>query len=54
MAEDNEVFIEDEVITLEDTEESVVDDVDVTGIIPFVMERYHRACLLYTSDAADE
>jgi len=43
MAEDNEVFIEDEVVMLEDSEESIVDDVDVSGIIPFIMERYHRA-----------
>ena len=43
MAEDNEVFIEDEVVTLDDTEESVVDDVSVSGIIPFIMERYNRA-----------
>ena len=43
MAEDNEVFIEDEVVTLDDTEESVVDDVNVSAIIPFIMERYNRA-----------
>ena len=43
MADDNEVFIEDEVVTLEDTEESTIDDVDVSAIIPFVMERYRRA-----------
>ena len=43
MAEDNEVFIEDEAIVLEDTEESTVEDLDVAKIIPFVMERYNRA-----------
>ena len=43
MAEDNEVFIEDEAITLEDTEDSIVDDIDVSAIIPFVMDRYRRA-----------
>ena len=43
MADDNEVFIEDEVVTLDDTEESVVDDVNVSAIIPFIMERYNRA-----------
>jgi hypothetical protein len=43
MAEENEVFIEDEVITLEDSEESVIDDADVSAIIPFIMERYKRA-----------
>ena len=43
MAEDNEVFIEDDSIALEDSKDSVVDDVDVSGIIPFIMERYNRA-----------
>jgi len=43
MAEDNEIFIEDEAIVLEDTEESVVEDLDVAKIIPFIMERYNRA-----------
>jgi len=43
MAEDNEVFIEDEAIVLEDTEESTVEDLDVAKIIPFIMERYNRA-----------
>ena len=43
MAEENEVFIEDEVVSLEDSEESVIEDIDVSAIIPFVMERYRRA-----------
>ena len=43
MAEDNEIFIEDDSIALEDSEDSVVDDVDVSSIIPFIMERYNRA-----------
>ena len=37
MAEDNEIFIEDDSIALEDSEDSVVDDVDVSSIIPFIM-----------------
>jgi len=43
MAEDNEVFIEDDAIILEDTENSVEEDADTSKIIPFIMERYHRA-----------
>ena len=43
MAEDNEVFIEDEVIVLEDSEESDVDDLNASKIIPFIMERYNKA-----------
>jgi len=43
MAEENEVFIEDEVVMLEDTEESVIEDADVSAIIPFIMDRYRRA-----------
>ena len=43
MADDNEVFIEDEAIVLEDTEESTVEDLDVDKIITFIMERYNRA-----------
>jgi len=43
MAEDNEVFIEDEAIVLEDSEDSIIEDADVSSIIPFVMDRYTRA-----------
>ena len=43
MEEDNEVFIEDEAIALEDSENSVVEDSEVTAIIPFIMDRYTRA-----------
>ena len=43
MAEDNEVFIEDEVIVLEDSEESDVDDLNASKIIPFIMGRYNKA-----------
>ena len=43
MAEDNEVFIEDESIVLEDSEESDIDDLNASKIIPFIMERYNKA-----------
>ena len=42
MAED-EIMIEDDAIALEDTEDTVVQDADVSNIIPFIMERYQRA-----------
>jgi len=42
MAEE-EIIMDDDAIALEDSEESTVTDVDVTNIIPFVMERYQRA-----------
>jgi hypothetical protein len=43
MADDNEIMIEDDAIALEDTEDTVVEDVDVSSIIPFVQERFSRA-----------
>lgn len=43
MAEQDEVTLDDDSIALEDVEESVTGDVNVSGIIPFVMERYQRA-----------
>ena len=43
MAEENEVFIEDEAIALEDSDDSSIEDIDVSKIIPFIMERYSRA-----------
>ena len=43
MAEDNDVFIEDDAIVLEDTDDSVVEDAQTSNIIPFIMERYKRA-----------
>ena len=43
MADDNEIMIEDDAIALEDTEDTVVEDVDVSSIIPFVQERFTRA-----------
>ena len=42
MAEE-EIIMDDDAIALEDSEESTITDVDVTNIIPFVMERYQRA-----------
>jgi hypothetical protein len=43
MAEQDEVILEDDSIVLEDTEESTINDVGISGIIPFVEERYQRA-----------
>ena len=43
MAEDNEVFIEDDAVILEDTDNSTQEDVNTSNIIPFIMERYSRA-----------
>ena len=42
MEEDN-TFIEDESIALEDTEQSSVDDYKTNNIIPYIMGRYKRA-----------
>ena len=43
MTEDSDVFIEDDAIVLEDSEDTNVDDVDTSKIIPYIMERYNRA-----------
>ena len=43
MAEQDEVILEDDSIVLEDTEESTINDAGISGIIPFVEERYQRA-----------
>jgi hypothetical protein len=43
MAEDNEVFIEDDAIILEDTENSTEDDAGTDNIISYVMERYRKS-----------
>ena len=40
---DDEIMIEDDAIALEDTEDSGIADIEVSNIIPFVMERYSRA-----------
>jgi len=42
MEEDN-IFIEDESIVLEDTDESSVDDAKTNNIIPYIVGRYKRA-----------
>jgi len=42
MAED-EIMIEDDAIALEDSDDTAVSDIDITNIIPFVMDRYQRA-----------
>ena len=43
MAEDNEIFIEDDSIALEDTENSIEFDANTSKIIPHIMERFHRS-----------
>ena len=43
MAEDNDGFIEDDAIVLEDSDDSSIDDADTSKIIPFIMEKYNRA-----------
>ena len=43
MAEQDEVTLDDDSISLEDVDESAVGDINVSGIIPFVMDRYQRA-----------
>ena len=43
MAEENETFIEDDSIVLDDIDEDVSEDSQTENIIPFIMERYNRA-----------
>jgi len=43
MAEENDIFIEDDSIALEDTDNSTEFDADTSKIIPYVMERFHRS-----------
>ena len=43
MAEDTEGFIEDDAVALDDSAESGVEDYKTANIIPFIMEKYHRA-----------
>jgi hypothetical protein len=40
---DDEIMIEDDAIALEDTDDSVQEDVGVSSIIPFIQERYQKA-----------
>ena len=41
--DEDDIMIEDDAIALEDTDDSVTFDADVSNIIPFVIERYKRA-----------
>jgi len=43
MAEENEITMEDDSIALEDVEDSQIADVNVNGVINFVMDKYKRA-----------
>ena len=43
MAEENDTFIEDDSIVLDDIDEDVAEDSQTENIIPFIMERFHRA-----------
>jgi len=43
MENDNDVFIEDDSIALEDIQNDMSEDAQTEKIIPFIMERYHRA-----------
>ena len=40
---EDEIMIEDDAIALEDSDDTSISDVDVSNIIPFIMERYHRS-----------
>ena len=40
---DDEILMEDDAIALEDAADTVAEDVDVSNIIPFIMEKYGRA-----------
>ena len=42
MAEE-EIIMEDKAIALEDTEESTVDDIQVSSMVDFVSEKYQRS-----------
>ena len=43
MEENDEIIVESEAVSFEDSEDTTVTDVKTTNIIPFVMERYSRA-----------
>ena len=47
MAEDNEVFIEDDAVVLEDTDDTVVEDAETSKIIPFIMEKYKQNSIFH-------
>ena len=41
--DEEDIMIEDDAIVLEDSDDSVLEDYDVSNIIPFIMEKYQRA-----------
>ena len=41
--DEDEIMIEDDAIALEDSDDTSVSDVDISNIIPFVLERYKRS-----------
>jgi len=41
--DEDDIMIEDDAIALEDTDDSVASDADVSNIIPFIIERFKRA-----------
>ena len=43
MAEENEIMIEDDAISLGDISEENQQDIDVEGIIPFIMSKYKKS-----------
>ena len=43
MDENDEIIVESEAISLEDSEDTTTTDTNTANIIPFIMERYHRA-----------
>jgi hypothetical protein len=43
MDENEEILVESEAVSLEDSEDTNTTDVNTSNIIPFIMERYHRA-----------
>jgi hypothetical protein len=43
MAEQEEITLDDDSVALEDSEESNISDINVSGIIPFVQDLYQRA-----------
>jgi len=41
--DEDQIMIEDDAIALEDSDDTSISDADVSGIIPFIMERYKRS-----------
>jgi len=40
---EDDMMIEDDAIALEDTDDTVLEDADVSSIIPFIQSRYLRS-----------